>query len=354
MSDSFETASVPDLISALEGAGRAPAIELIRACMKRRHDLTPALLDMLATPPSETWEDDDPRWYAQIHAGHLLIYFREPQAIPIFMQLLRQPDNDHIMDWFEKGLASYGLGILPELSNLLNDLDAPESARIGVTETLQQLAAEFPTERARVIDVLKSALPGLDKNGALEIPKPRPEKPNPVCSFVISSLTVLSDFSSRPQIEALYRDHWVDENIIGDIEAYHQHLLHPQLHRSDAFNIIETYEELREAETAGTWDRNAISALQEQLHALNAARLGEAHEDETPADAQIIDSTATIVPTESESPTKGETRRVTTPYHLATPPMPQQPIRRAEPKVGRNDPCPCGSGRKYKHCHGKS
>ncbi len=26
---------------------------------------------------------------------------------------------------------------------------------------------------------------------------------------------------------------------------------------------------------------------------------------------------------------------------------------RAGPKVGRNDPCPCGSGKKYKHCHGK-
>jgi uncharacterized protein YchJ len=24
----------------------------------------------------------------------------------------------------------------------------------------------------------------------------------------------------------------------------------------------------------------------------------------------------------------------------------------AEPKVGRNDPCPCGSGKKYKKCHG--
>jgi preprotein translocase subunit SecA len=23
------------------------------------------------------------------------------------------------------------------------------------------------------------------------------------------------------------------------------------------------------------------------------------------------------------------------------------------PKVGRNDPCPCGSGKKYKACHGK-
>ncbi|HKJ82480.1 MAG TPA: preprotein translocase subunit SecA [Mariprofundaceae bacterium] len=26
---------------------------------------------------------------------------------------------------------------------------------------------------------------------------------------------------------------------------------------------------------------------------------------------------------------------------------------REHPKVGRNDPCPCGSGKKYKHCHGK-
>jgi len=23
------------------------------------------------------------------------------------------------------------------------------------------------------------------------------------------------------------------------------------------------------------------------------------------------------------------------------------------PKAGRNDPCPCGSGKKYKACHGK-
>ena len=30
---------------------------------------------------------------------------------------------------------------------------------------------------------------------------------------------------------------------------------------------------------------------------------------------------------------------------------PPRPLRGA-PKVGRNEPCPCGSGRKYKHCHG--
>ncbi|MFZ0106313.1 MAG: preprotein translocase subunit SecA [Thiobacillus sp.] len=30
-----------------------------------------------------------------------------------------------------------------------------------------------------------------------------------------------------------------------------------------------------------------------------------------------------------------------------------KPFEREFPKVGRNDPCPCGSGKKYKHCHGK-
>jgi len=30
-----------------------------------------------------------------------------------------------------------------------------------------------------------------------------------------------------------------------------------------------------------------------------------------------------------------------------------EPFMRDQPKVGRNDPCPCGSGRKYKQCHGK-
>jgi preprotein translocase subunit SecA len=34
-------------------------------------------------------------------------------------------------------------------------------------------------------------------------------------------------------------------------------------------------------------------------------------------------------------------------------PPPQTPFTRTTQKVGRNDPCPCGSGEKYKQCHGK-
>ena len=37
-------------------------------------------------------------------------------------------------------------------------------------------------------------------------------------------------------------------------------------------------------------------------------------------------------------------------YWLRRRELQSMPIRRAVPKIGRNDPCPCGSGKKYKHC----
>ncbi|CAD2244112.1 MULTISPECIES: preprotein translocase subunit SecA [Xanthomonas] len=39
--------------------------------------------------------------------------------------------------------------------------------------------------------------------------------------------------------------------------------------------------------------------------------------------------------------------------HGGNAPVPVSQVTRDEPKVGRNDPCPCGSGKKYKHCHGQ-
>ncbi|MEO8810099.1 MAG: preprotein translocase subunit SecA [Rhodanobacter sp.] len=42
-----------------------------------------------------------------------------------------------------------------------------------------------------------------------------------------------------------------------------------------------------------------------------------------------------------DTPTNGGTR------------LAQQPAQHEGPKVGRNEPCPCGSGKKFKHCHGQ-
>ena len=44
---------------------------------------------------------------------------------------------------------------------------------------------------------------------------------------------------------------------------------------------------------------------------------------------------------------------VETVFELKKELVPNKPIVNAGPRVGRNDPCPCGSGKKFKQCCGK-
>jgi preprotein translocase subunit SecA len=37
---------------------------------------------------------------------------------------------------------------------------------------------------------------------------------------------------------------------------------------------------------------------------------------------------------------------------LGAPTQPRPATQRSAQRIGRNDPCPCGSGKKFKHCHG--
>lgn len=38
---------------------------------------------------------------------------------------------------------------------------------------------------------------------------------------------------------------------------------------------------------------------------------------------------------------------------IRNPINPPKPVTRSAPKIGRNDPCPCGSNKKHKHCCGR-
>jgi preprotein translocase subunit SecA len=62
---------------------------------------------------------------------------------------------------------------------------------------------------------------------------------------------------------------------------------------------------------------------------------------------------AFAAPRGSAAPTPmGLPSRPAAPPRVGGDDAPVQTVRRDEPKVGRNDPCPCGSGKKYKKCHG--
>jgi hypothetical protein len=67
------------------------------------------------------------------------------------------------------------------------------------------------------------------------------------------------------------------------------------------------------------------------------AETAHAHLAKQPADAQ----NCTTAPNDAQPESASQM------HNFAQPP---ETYRRSEPKIGRNDPCPCGSGRKYKHC----
>jgi preprotein translocase subunit SecA len=79
--------------------------------------------------------------------------------------------------------------------------------------------------------------------------------------------------------------------------------------------------------------REEIDAAEAQLQ-LSQSHLENVH-------YQHADFDAAVAPEELLAPTA----------HSEEPKA--QPVTNVMPKVGRNDPCPCGSGKKYKQCHGK-
>ena len=67
-----------------------------------------------------------------------------------------------------------------------------------------------------------------------------------------------------------------------------------------------------------------------------------------PQESTGVDAERFAAPAESRSLDEGDT------HEIQAAEAPVATIVNAEPRVGRNDPCPCGSGRKYKQCCGKT
>jgi preprotein translocase subunit SecA len=104
---------------------------------------------------------------------------------------------------------------------------------------------------------------------------------------------------------------------------------------------VRTQEEIEREEEER--HRRLMRALQAQ-HAEAASALAGA-EEQPAAPAAAARASAPGTPERRPQPAQG-----------APPPLPPPEATgtfvRGERKVGRNEPCPCGSGKKYKHCHG--
>ena len=243
----YRSLSSDELLTALEQAGRTPDLDLIRACLERREELTPGLLEMLAGGVEEDWEPDDPRWYREVHAGLLLIAFREPAALPIFAEIFRDEKRENLIEWFSTELPAYGPAATQMAIDLLNDDSARDYARAAATEMLAEIALHHPGERERILEALRAQLPPLGEDGTLALP------PGPgfqkIWTWAASALADLRDTVSQPQIVALYKWGLIDEFVMGGLDDYLARFkpdAHPPLAASREYDVLKTYEGLRQ------------------------------------------------------------------------------------------------------------
>jgi hypothetical protein len=292
----WTTAPTTELIDTLRTCGLDVPAGLPAEIVRRR-DETLAPLCALARDDAFWANADGPGAWAPIHALHLLGALGGMEAADVLLDVVRRRE---LGDWLADGVPEL-LGRFPP--EAIDRFDA--FARDRTLDTYQRHAAAFglcgiasqhPDARP---DVVRRLITRFDTDDDAQF-----------LAFLVDEAARMPDPALQAAIERAFERSAIDEGIITASDV----------------------DEIRRR--AAPWTTGRI--LTDPMEHFSAASLaqfrrGAADRTEALARAAMQRATPPVVPRPAEG----------------------GPIRRAGPKVGRNDPCPCGSGKKYKKCHGR-
>lgn len=266
---------------------------------------------------SELEDYDEPSSYFVNHAIFLLTELRSDKSLPVILDVLRQGEvffefwfGDAFTECLWESIYLLGGNQLDVLSAYLKEPNKYTYARCIVSDAIAQIALQQPNRRNEVIGWYRELFTFF-----LE----QIENERIIDSQVISSMIGdILDFRGKElldKIEALYNADIIPEGINGSLEdvkkemkeAPKEYYIHTPLIIYDRYTHI-----------LNTWNYYKEEDIEDYDY----------DEDEY-EDAEYADE-------------DHHNRNFN--YSL-----PETFVREA-PKVGRNDPCPCGSGKKYKKC----
>lgn len=126
-----------------------------------------------------------------------------------------------------------------------------------------------------------------------------------------------------------------------------------QEYRREAFVMFQQMLDGLKSETLQVLSRVKVRAP-EEVQALEERRRAAAEAAAEAAKAEHADASQTgVEESAAEKPVQAPPRPNQRVPGQRPPAQRPVSVKRQAPKVGRNDPCPCGSGKKYKQCHGK-
>ncbi|MBI4874427.1 MAG: DUF1186 domain-containing protein [Acidobacteria bacterium] len=304
---------IPAILQALERTTSDIPRAALHEAAARREEITPHLLrilDQVAADPSTAVRDRE--YTAHLYAMFLLAQFRETRAYPILVRLFSIPGEtvfdiagDVVTEDLGAILSSVSGGDMSGMAALAENESANEYVRSAALKGLVSLVASGQRSRDEVMTYFAGLYRTL------------PWTPGYHWTALVCCCADLWAGEVQDEIRRAYADGLVEDLTIRleDVEEELALGLDAAMARLSRFrrHVIEDVAE------AVTWWACFTRESRRTMKSGSA-------DDLAPA------------PVRPPAP---------------SPPFaPGEPVRRTQPKVGRNDPCPCGSGRKYKKCCG--
>jgi len=313
----YEEKTTSELIEELLRSGDRASMELVRAIMERGEEAVGELSRLIEDRYYWETEDDD-EWWAPVHAVKILGAMGDERAIPVLLvclDRLEEYKDNCPWEWIGEDLPDVFWRIGPAATEPLMEYIKGDSGkgqypRAVATDALIYLAAEYEERRAEILEFLHSLL----KEG-------KPEDSDFLSSVVISLLN-LCDPSSRPVIEEAFERDLIDEFAATPEDVEEAYKLEPR--------ILEPVDPLE------FYTPEAIAERQERREREKREEERQRKEEEKRRE-------------ERELVERTRRRLLEEGYEIDE----YGTVRRKAPKIGPNDPCPCGSGKKYKKCCGR-
>jgi hypothetical protein len=287
-----------ELLALLRSEGDRLSRTVIDELARRADRLIPRLAELLRDEAA--WDGDEPAWWAVVHGTFALSATGRPEAVPHLLDALRRAD-DRGVDWINDVggvlFQRIGRGAFEQVRTVFLDPEEPPFVRWSALDAMAALSLAHEDLQPRVIRDAAAALAA------------RP--PYEVVEAIESVLLSYAALGRRPEIVEALGARETPEWLLEQVRDPFPH------HRRDPLSFYDP-EEI--AARQGRWAREA------ELERAIAERRAQAQAQAGFAQA---------------------------PPEPPPPPEPVVPFVREAPKVGRNDPCRCGSGKKLKRCCGR-
>ena len=290
------TLSDDDLLNLLSTEGDQLAREAVDEILRRGERLAPALIRI--AEDRARWERPEPESMAPVHATLLLACLQPPGALEPLLRAVRTSfdlQEIFVSDYADLLLARCGPAALDALAAVARTRTVPFEMRLSVLEAIARIGLAHPASRSTARDHLLAAA--------------RNEGEDPELRNLAAH--AFAEFAT-PDDRRLLRE-LLDEDLLAQDAADLAASGRFPAHYAQPLDLLEFYDPESIEDRQKLWDET----------------------EATTPEAQLPDDPSLEALSRLDSP--GE---------------PPPPIVNAAAKVGRNDPCPCGSGSKYKKCCG--